>query len=501
MNIKQVLAGCMAALFLFSSCGSGEEAEERMEEVQQTVASVVQEEKTEPLILAVGRDFASTQPACVTDTAGNSVLPLLYQSLVTVDEQYHWQGDLAEEIEQNGLDYTVSLKEAVFSDGSTVRASDVVSSLYSAKEEASCWYSRLSVVEDCVVLNERKLRITLKETRQEFENLLTFPVRRENRDGSFLGSGAYQLQSDEEGQWYLEANPYYNGEPAVVETIALTTLPNRATLYDSFRIGKISCLYDDLSSGEAMKLSERTQTVEIGHLVFLGVQCQEGWMKDTAVRRAISAAIDRETLVERVYASKAVATSTPFHPSYYRLTEETEQQLSYEEIRQLLLDAGLTQDDEGYFVSEEQDRLRIVYHSENSYRQQAANLLEQMLQNINIRSEWVPLTYEEYMEALRSGDFDLYLGELEIDESMDVCRLLERGVNYGFGCENGSSVLTVYQAYQQGNAALSLFVSVYQQNLPAIPLLYRQGLIVYDEAVEAEMVTAVNRPFARVTDR
>ena len=494
MLLKKV-AACLLAMLLFCSCSAegAEETADALEENQPVISTQV-ENKTESiaLVLAVGRNFAETNPLQLKDEASLAVLPLLYETLVTVDESYHWQPELAAEIEQDGLEYIITLKEAVFSDESPVRASDIVNSMNYAKEAGTPWSDELSIVEDCVTLTAQKVRITLSEPHPDFENLLTFPIIEEKNDGSWFGSGQYVLNSENADELFLEPNSTKN-TPSL-ERIELKVLPNSDILYDSLKIGSISCIFDDLSSGEAMKLSERSEAVEIGHLLFLGVNGKEGIMSEAAVRRAIHGNLDRQLLVGRVYASKATAATTPFHPNYYRISNEKFSALSRDNAQKLLQDAGLTKNAEGFYSTEEQDSLKLLYNSENAYRLQAAELIQQQLENIFLKVELVGLPYEEYIAALKAGEFDLYLGEMEIDASMDLSRLFE----YGYGCVQGNATQQVYQAYQQGSASAELFLSVYQQNLPMIPLLYRQGLVICKENVEGNILSNPVEAFASV---
>lgn len=496
---KRDLAALMAAMLLLVAC-AGETTEEN-EAVLPTEPSIEQPVSAEaaaevPLVLACGRELGEVHPAKLQDVS-SSLVPLLYESLVSVDNSYRWSGELAEEITQNGLNYTVVLREAVFSDGSTVRAADVVNSMEAAMEEGSLWQNELSIVEDCVVLTANMIRITVTELRPDFENLLTFPVVKVQNNGNYLGSGQYVLNREDSDRPFLEQNPNFHGAVSGPETIALNRQPNSDTLYDSLRIGRISCLFDDLSSGEAMNLSENSQIAEIGHLVFLGANGQKGIMADAGVRRAVSVSIDRQLLVDRVYASKAVATETPFHPNYYRMEGYSLPTLSMDGARQLLEAAGLAKNQEGYYSNEEQSSLRLLYNSENAYRFQAAELIQQQLGALGLLAELVPLNYEDYMAALKDGDFDLYLGELAIDASMDVRRLFQQGEGYGYGSVS-STLDNIYASYQQGNAKAELVAGVYWQQMPAIPLLYRQGTVIYHEQVAETMESLPGQPFATV---
>ncbi len=501
MNLR-LLTAAMTAVLLLSACAGETEAENTPAETEIPAAVVsAPEEKQEesPLILACGRDFVKTHPA-KRKGVDSSLTPLLYESLVSVDHSYHWKGELAESIQQDGLSYTITLKEASFSDGSSLRASDVAASLATAMEEGSLWKERLSILEDCTVLSGDQLRITVTQQRQDFVNLLTFPITKQSGE-LFLGSGPYCL-SEESGNMELVQNPHYNGENngenAGLESIVLNKLPNQDTLKDSLRIGKINCLFDDLSDGEAMNLSEDSQTVEIGHLLFLGVNGNRGMTQQAEVRRAISCAINRQVLVDRVYASKAAATTTPFHPAYYQIAGHQDEEMSADEIHKLLEAAGLVKNAQGFYATEEQSDFILLYNSENPYRPQTAELLRQQLAGIGLEIRLSGLPYQEYMTALEKGEYDLYLGELAIDESMDIRKLLYRGADYGFGISD-NSVSTVYEAFQQGSASAELFLSVYQQNMPAIPLLYCQGLIVYGSGVQVRFSPSPGQAFSGIS--
>ncbi len=503
---KRWTAALLALLLIFTGCSRTEEQEEKPMEpdsIVDTVPIVQEAEEEKPLLFACGRDFGKIHPAKWAD-GDDDLLPLLFDSLVELDNSYHVKrndkyyldGGLASEIEQDGLTYTITLKEAVFSDGSEVRAADVANSLAAAMEFGSPWQKQLSIVADCSVLTGQMIRITLTESRQDFINLLTFPVTKALNNGDFLGSGQYML-SEEQDQ-LLVKNPNYSGAANGPETIKLIELPNRETLRDSLKIGIVSCLFDDLSDGEAMNLSERNQPVEIGNIVFLGVNSQQGMCSQVNVRKAISAVLDRQMLVDRVYASKATAAELPFHPNYYKTKDYQQKDLSLSEAQKLLKEAGLVRNAAGYYGKEEQFSLKLLYHSENIYRKQTAEMLRQQLDNLGLALEVQGLPYEEYMAALAAGEFDLYLGELAIDDSMDIRRLMQPGNGYGYGCETDSSVLSVYNSYQQGNVSVELFLDVYLNNLPAIPLLYRQGLIVCDERVQESFSSQPDRAFAEV---
>ncbi len=512
---KRYIAAALAAMMILSACDNEEVLEESFAPQQESGGEEISvtEQETTALVLACGRNFGETHPSQAA-APGEKLLPLIYESLVELDDSYRWVGGLAEDIQQEGLSYVVTIKEAVFSDGTAITASDVANSLKAAKSGGSHWQDQLSIVDSVIVLDKNKLRIITNQQRQDFINLLNFPIC----NSKYLGSGQYCLKDKDSKNLQLIKNPNYSGTVTGPETIDLLELAHGDTLLDSLKIGIISSAFDDLSSGAAVTLSDKSQTVDIGHLVFMGINCQKGIMEQSAFRRAISSAVDREFICERVYSSRAEAAYTPFHPDYYRIDDYVPTDLSLEEEQDLLEQAGLAKSNNGNYIYitmkdedkpnkkdedkepelEIQESWTLLYNSENPYRLQMAELLKQQLYDLGLKIEPVGLPYEEYMAALQEGEFDLYIGELAIDVSMNVSRLFSPGNGYGYGCTYGNGTETVYRSYQQGQSSIKLFLDVYRQNMPAVPLLYRQGIIVSKEGVEEEFVSRPGAAYGAV---
>ncbi len=512
---KRFIAAALAAMLILSACKNEEVLEETFAPQQNLDSEEISltEQETTNLVLACGRNFGESHPSQAA-APGEKLLPLIYESLVELDDSYRWVGGLAEDIQQDGLSYVITIKEAVFSDGTAVTASDAANSLKAAKSSGSHWRDQLSIIDSVVVLDKNKLRIITNQQRQDFINLLNFPIC----NSKYLGSGQYCLKDKDGKNLQLIKNPNYSGKITGPETIDLLELYHGDTLLDSLKIGIISSAFDDLSSGAAVTLSDKSQTVDIGHLVFMGINCQKGIMEQSAFRRAVSSAVDRDFLCERVYSSRAEAAYTPFHTDYYRIADFVPSDLSLEEAQALLEQVGLAKSNKGNYIYitikdedkpskkeedkepelEIQDSWTLLYNSENPYRLQLAEILQQQFANLGLKIEPVGLPYEEYMSALQAGDFDFYIGELAIDVSMDVGRLFSPGNGYGYGCAYGNGTETVYRSYQQGQSSIKLFLDVFQQNMPVVPLLYRQGIIVSKEGVEESFISRPGAAYGAV---
>ena len=159
---------------------------------------------------------------------GTSTTPLLFSTLVQTDANMEVVPDLAESysVSVDGLVYTFKLRSDVnFTDGTAVKASDVVFSYNKIIENATS--IDLSVVEKIEATDDSTIVITLKRTYSVFILTVTTvgiaPEHLYSDDFALnpVGSGPFKLaQYNVDEQFILEANDdYYNGVPAMKRVI------------------------------------------------------------------------------------------------------------------------------------------------------------------------------------------------------------------------------------------------------------------------------------------
>lgn len=440
-----------------------------------------QEEKLLSLTLPGSKRMFQQQPALL-DGPGQQALPLVFQTLVELTPEYQWKGQLAAEVTGEGLEYTVTLREnALFSDGTALQASHVVQSFEAAIGEGSPYKQALAHVESCHAVNSTTVVFTLTQADRFFANLLTFPIAKQNEAGQYIGSGPYAFAGQEEAIT-LEQNPYYSGEKSSLTTITLLGLPEEEVLPYSLKIGEIDCLYNPLSTMESMNISNFNYPVNLTNLVFLGVQCGDGPMASVELRQVVDAAINREILAQRVYSSKAQPTSGPFPLSFYSGDKAGSTKANLALSAQYMEQAGYTKNQQGFFEKEGQPlTLTLLYNSDNGYRHQTAGLVAQQLHLAGISVELAGKPYEEYKEALEDGQYDLYVGEMDMGDNFNIAPLFTPGEGHGYGALWESSLTESYNAFQAGTVTTESFWEDYRQELPVIPLLYRQGLVAFNK--------------------
>lgn len=162
-------------------------------------------------------------------------------------------------------------------------------------------------------------------------------------------------------------------------------------------------------------------------------------------------------------------------------------------------------DSEGIRVSASGNRisLTLMVNGENSARVSAARLIAEQLLSVGIKVTVLERSYQQYTEALSSGNFQLYIGEIKTLANMDLSALTIGGGSCAFGIPTVNkdaanqkpqdqtaesqnptlSVAHVINGYFSGINTITDVAVTLQTELPVIPVCFRQGLLFHNAAI------------------
>ncbi len=416
---------------------------------------------------------------------------LLYDSLVVLDENMQPVYRLAESITLQGNDCIVKLRAATFSDGSTVTSEDVTSSIAAALKSEYKYKTQLANVDSYNAADSKTVTIKLTEPDPNFVSMLDFPVYKmgtenlkntDNKDLPPIGSGRYVYNSNN-GAVTLTAREDWIGGSISVKEIILVNAPDSDALQHNVESSGISMYYTDLSDGGIPSWSEQLTKAPLNNLVFMGVNSSNSLLENESVRRAISAALDRNAIAEDVFYTYAQAATGIYHPSYYPAKDMKHISVSAdsEAASAELESAGLGQmDSEGYII-QNGSRLtfKLLVNSENDQKVLAAETIKTHLRKAGIMIEVNAVPQTDYNAALTSGKYDLYIGEVKLPKNMDMSAFFGDGGAASFGIDPLSAAKAKYNEYKAGSAQISDFIAAFEKELPIIPICYRSGLLCY----------------------
>ena len=445
-----------------------------------------------------------------------SVYNAVYESLVTIDDNYLPQGCIAESWEESsaGKYWTFHLRTDVrFSDGTPLTAADVVASanyiLEKARDENITdhgWYSNLNYfVKSFSAKDDHTVVVTAKtgknDTRTYFGILyqMTFPVVPASQVAmdNPLGTGAYVISQFLAGDFMtLETNPNWWKIQPYVSQIMISFHDAPKAVIDSYEYDRVNAIFTRSIAGAQYK----TGTLSIS-MQYRTSQLECLLTSNTAseltpeVRRAIRYVIDRQKIISNVYSGMAMLTNFPFYPGTWMYNDGLDSQftINLDEARRLLEEAGWEDsDDNGVLdrinsegnLRELSLRFYVYEEPDNDVRLEAANLIKEQLAQVGIECRIEAMTMANVREKLAAGSFDLALVSFSMDVCPDPGFMLTKG-NSGNYVRYKSDRMTALcnelrtmVSQDEYRQKLMEIQSLFAEDCPFICLYYRTGFVI-----------------------
>lgn len=377
----------------------------------------------------------------------------VYESLVTIDDNYLPQPCLAEswEVSASGKAWVFHLRNDVrFSDGTPLTARDVAASanyiLEKAQDESIAdhgFYAILNYfVSSVTVKDDYTLSVKAKRPYYGLLYQMTFPVVPESMVAADNppGSGPYVITEFHAGQrMWLAANPYWWKAQPQVNEILFTFYDTASSVVENYEYARVDAVFTRSIAGSQYKtgtnsltMSYRTNQLEC---LMMNNNARELTLE---VRKAIRSLIDKSKIISNAYSGLAVATNFPFFPGTWMYNEALDSSITrdVEEARRLLAEAGWEDSDENGVLDRlngkgelENLHLRFYYYEEpdNDVRAETANIIADALTEVGIECKITAMTMSDLQKYLKSGSYDLALVSFAMDVTPDPGFLLMKG--------------------------------------------------------------------------
>lgn len=466
----------------------------------------------------------SFNPYQATTGINRELCGLLYDSLIKLDNNFEPIYALAKSAVTDGTTCTVTLRDALFSDGSTVTADDVVYSYKLAKESTTAYADRLYEASSASATNSKTVVFKLTQHDPFFVNLLDFPILKAgsekltDADGVVqppIGSGRYTLSDTLDS---LILNDGYYGQKGTVKSIRLINAPDKESVAHYVEIGATDIYFTDISDGKIVRMSGKKIDINLTDLVYIGINESNDLLRNPEIRYAISSALNRQAICQTAYYNNATAASGFFHPDFkatkslQNIKVDNDLKIAIENLDKIGYNSL---DSDGYKTNSAGKRVRLslLVNSDNASRVAAADMIAKQLKEAGIEITVIKKSYTDYLASLQNGDFGLYLGEIRLTANMDLASLLVPGGSAAFGrtpyqpedkekaplkseskneAENSgeadgdetvsvpATAAEIISGFHEGKYSIADVSSVLLTELPAIPVCYRKGLLFYD---------------------
>jgi len=423
---------------------------------------------------------------------GNENIALAYlycQPLYEVKSDYSAEPVLAQSITSEGARVTVTLQNAVFSDGASVTAKDVVYSFNKAKASVA-FSQRLANVASASASGSAVV-FTLTAPDSLCQNILTFPIVKQStaEDASSVPTGSGRFVFDS------ALTLTVNKKSEVVSKI------NKITLYDvkkleyitnAVEIGNINYLFEDFSDGQYKRIVAQNKSVTLNNFVFLGINPSSGALFSSAIRTAIYYAIDKEDISQSAYQGYAKPAVTVFNPDFGMLSS---QELPSAKGDATKCDSILSKMGYNYYtkngVKTDQTNVlsfSILVNSENSFRVSAAQKIASRLGERGFSVTVDAVDSATYRQRVLSGSYETYIGEIKLCENFDLSAFFNG--QSGMALDANGSFAAAYNSFKGGQSDIKAVNDAFLNDMPFVPLCYRMGMAAYSKGFTPDFTYA-----------
>ena len=488
-------------LTLFASC---KEKEPDETETTVSVEETVKPEEEKEFIPTLGYySHESFNPFTTESKTNKNILSLVYDSLFKLDENYNAVGEIAESYLYEDGFLTVQLKEnLLFSDGSALTASDVAYS-FTISQSAPLYSSHLKNFKSCRA-EDGSVFFSLYTPDIYAVNCLDFPIVKHSTAGDSkpVGSGRYVLNQKDNSYYLTENSRYSLDEVLEQKRINLYDINNTRNEYYLLQIGELSFVYNDFTSpSPEYKITASTADVSLNNLVFLSFNKKSESLSDKLIKEAVNSAIDKEEICRTIYGSMADTCKTPFNP-YWSVTS------NFNEDNTEKLPAGELLNKSGYIFEYENNeyrskdfeylKLTFIASSEDGKKAELSKLIADKLRKEGIDVNLQIMENDDFLDALRDGDYDMFLGEVKLSADMNLSSFFSTSGKLSYGIDTESTISKAYFDFKAGKIDITTFTKVFEEQLPFIPLCYRKGVAYYSRELQYEGGISENDIFANI---
>lgn len=419
------------------------------------------------LVRRLSADIATLNPVRASTGSDRYVLKYLFTSLLYLDRDLQPVPGLAKSwtISPDGLVYRLVLNErATFSDGSPVRASDVLFTLRriadpkSEAPQVAGFFEELDATRTRVI-DEHTIEVAFRRPLASqlihFADVLVLPEHVYskgdfNRDFNDMavGSGPYKLVKRAPGkEIVIERRRDYWREKPHIETVVFKIIADHGTAWNALKLGEI----DETIISSDNWLRERANADLTAIIAFhrfytlnynfVAWNTRHPLLADKRVRRALAMCVPNESIIRDVYHGTARAISGPFTPSEYAFNPSV-RAIGFDpvEAKRLLAVMGwLDRDGDG--LLEKNGRvfaLELLIPPGSAATAEFAQTIQGEMKKVGVKIEIRTIDTAAQVQKIRAGNFDsAYLG-WELDADPDPHSLFHssqvppRGQNFVF---------------------------------------------------------------------
>lgn len=440
----------LAAAMLCGLCGCGklkpsgvvsvrldepaEDSGEEEEKVPQSIGEALRSTYAADHVFSLNAMLDDSFNPYVTSSAWNQVVGMLvYENLVELDDSFEAVPNLVTAwTTEDGISWTFSVDTTrTFHNGDAVTAYDAVYSIQQAMAYGGRYASRFRNVKGISAIDRESFAVTLTEANYRFYQLLNVPCIEYYTGGEDTppGTGPYKFSAAETYLTLDENHPKAAQMP--LDTIYLKEYTAADDILQAFEDSYIDLVINNSNAMSSLGYASTniTKYVDTTSMHYLGYNTTSGVFTNPVFRAVITYAIDRNAIVSDIMGGAGVAAALPIHPDSLLYPTEYAASLAYSEsgFAKALANIGAVDvDGDGALeLNGQRYTLNFIVCSDSAVKVFAARRIAQEMQSCGLSVNLRELSYEDYLENLEEGNFDIYYGEVILCSDWDMSMFFE----------------------------------------------------------------------------
>ncbi|MBP0979857.1 MAG: peptide ABC transporter substrate-binding protein [Oscillospiraceae bacterium] len=367
-------------------------------------------------------------------------------------------------------------------------------------------------------LNKTKLKLELEKPVDNLFYLLSLtpfmPVREDIVDDSglwaknkntFISNGPFCLEKYTENNLVLKKNKfYYDTNKSNINNILVEYISDPNTAYIGYKSNNIDIL-DNVPIGELKKLSFSDELIKADYygLYFYSFNTNIDCLKNKKTRQAISKAIDRKKILDKIRKSQEIPANSFLHPDLIKKINKNFEFLNYfdlDQSKKLLKESGF--DEKHKFPT-----IEILYNSESENKVIAEAIQEMLKNNLNINIKLIGQEWSIFNTKRKNLEYNGLVKNSYILESFDPVSFLEifrpNSLSYtGYNNKNYNYILNNISSLnnkQETNKEIFRALKILEDEMPIIPIFFYSGFFLVKPYIKDYHINTIGYKYFGIT--
>ncbi|MDD2716650.1 MAG: peptide-binding protein [Candidatus Wallbacteria bacterium] len=397
------------------------------------------------LVDSAGANPVSLNPLLTNDTASGAVTGMVFDGLLSYDDNYALRGDLAEswEVSADGMNISFRLRKGVkWHDGVEFTAEDVkftYQKMIDPKVDAP-FRSRFVIIDSIEIIDPYDLRVHYGKPFSPGLERWVFPIIPkhilENEDfnsSSFnqkpIGTGPYRfVEWIPDDRVILKVNQdYFAGKPFISQWI-IRIMPDNSMAFLSLKRDELDLMgltldqyVKQVDSEEFRKMFNVYHYPRGDVFHYVGYNFLKPIFQDRRVRRALTMAIDRQKLIDEIFYGYGQITTGPFSMKAWAYDKNIKPwPYSPEQARVLLSEAGWKPGPDGILERDgKKFEFEVILSGPDKTREMIANAIASYWESVGVKAHLKTMEWSVFLKALKEKNFDATLGAWSVGPEPD----------------------------------------------------------------------------------